>query len=144
MKNNIALLILIGVFSITAAAQAKSDEPNTKVPANFVSDGCTKFPDGDYRDCCVEHDKAYYNGGTKAQRLKADNRLRACVGAKNGWWHKPVSLVMWSGVRIGGGGWTGTNFRWGYGHMPEDSKTADKEKTVVKTEAGPPDKGSKD
>lgn len=26
----------------------------------FVSDGCSMFPDGDYRDCCVEHDKAYF------------------------------------------------------------------------------------
>lgn len=82
------------------------------MPADFVSDGCSLFPDGDYRNCCVEHDKAYYFGGTKAERKAADKELKACVRAKG---HKYLAPMMYLGVRIGGVAWLPTPFRWGFG-----------------------------
>lgn len=83
------------------------------MPADFKSDGCSLFPDGDYHDCCVEHDKAYYFGGTKQERKAADRQLSNCVRAKG---HKFLSPLMYLGVRIGGVAWLPTPFRWGFGN----------------------------
>ena len=30
--------------------------------SKFKSDGCTMWPDGNYRDCCVRHDLDAFNG----------------------------------------------------------------------------------
>lgn len=86
------------------------------MPPDFKSDGCSLFPDGKYRDCCVAHDKDYYFGGSCKERLKSDNRLFKCVAAKKGWYHKVIiAPVMWLGVRIGGVSFLPTPFRWGFG-----------------------------
>jgi hypothetical protein len=82
------------------------------MPDDFVSDGCTAFPDGDYKDCCVEHDKAYYFGGSKQERKVADRTLRDCVRSKG---HRFLAPAMYIGVRIGGVAFLPTPFRWGFG-----------------------------
>lgn len=101
----------------------------------FESDGCSMWPDGNYRQCCVEHDRAYHAGGTKEQRRTADEFLRDCVegnvfewlrarGYSYGWacWlASRFADVMFLGVRLGGGPWmpnfgSARRFRWGYGH----------------------------
>ena len=79
----------------------------------FVSDGCSLFPDGDWRDCCVEHDRAYHKGGTGQERLAADRALRRCVAARG---HPVVAWIMYRGVRLGGLSVLPTPFRWGFGH----------------------------
>ena len=83
------------------------------MPADFKSDGCSWFPDGDYRNCCVEHDKLYYFGGTKGERRASDQQLRDCVSAKG---HRFLAPIMYLGVRIGAGAWLPTPFRWGFGN----------------------------
>lgn len=83
------------------------------MPADFTSDGCSLFPDGNYRDCCVEHDKLYYFGGTKQERKAADRQLCDCVRAKG---HRFLSPLMYLGVRVGGVAWLPTPFRWGFGN----------------------------
>lgn len=90
--------------------------PGTLKP--FRSDGCSCFPEGtsEYRDlwlhCCIEHDKAYWRGGTREERLAADRALRNCVAACG----KPdIAELMLLGVRVGGAPWWPTSFRWGYG-----------------------------
>ena len=83
-----------------------------KLPENYVSDNCSSFPDGNYADCGVEHDKAYFFGGTKKERRAADNRLSECVRSKG---HRFISKIMWVGVRTGGVGFLPTPFRWGFG-----------------------------
>jgi len=103
----------------------------------FRSDGCSLFPDGtpENRDlwlsCCVEHDKAYWRGGTREERLAADEALEACVAACG---EPAVAALMKKGVRLGGLPYWPTWFRWGYGWdyprgyralTPEEKERAD-------------------
>ena len=86
---------------------------------DFTSDGCTLFPDRslitskDWCDCCLDHDIAYWQGGTEAQRLEADRKLRNCVLTKTG--DSVLAEAMYRGVRIGGSPWFYNWYRWGYG-----------------------------
>ncbi len=64
-----------------------------------VSDGCTMFPDGDWSECCITHDRDYENIINSDDRKKADLQLMACVVKKG---HPFVALIMYIGVRIGG------------------------------------------
>jgi hypothetical protein len=86
--------------------------------APFSSDGCSEFPDGLpqhktlWLACCVQHDKAYWQGGTYAERWQADTALRQCVAAVG---QPKIAEVMLAGVRVGGSPYWPTRFRWGYG-----------------------------
>ncbi len=79
------------------------------------------FPDGDYRNCCVEHDKAYYVGGSSKGRRDADDQLHKCVRAKG---HKYLAPIIWVGVRIGGVPFLPTPFRWGFGQQKIKASSA--------------------
>jgi len=79
----------------------------------FKTDGCTDYPDGNYRSCCVEHDKKYWKGGTKQQRKEADEDLMKCVAKKSG---KMNASVMHIAVRIFGHPLVPTPARWGFGY----------------------------
>lgn len=84
----------------------------------FTSDGCSSFPNGTLQQkslwlqCCVEHDKAYWKGGTYRDRINADQALRQCVAAVG---EPEVAQLMLAGVRVGGSPYFPTTFRWGYG-----------------------------
>ena len=73
----------------------------------FKSDGCTGIPDGDYRDCCHEHDYYYQHRGRcpteKISRAEADRRLRACIrdNGEDALW----AGIVYFGVRIFGWLW---------------------------------------
>ena len=68
---------------------------------------------------CIEHDEAYWYGGTWQQRREADNRLFwgiiSCA-KKAVWWAKPVyytlSCLMWVVPRAIGSPRLPTPFRW--------------------------------
>lgn len=85
---------------------------------SFTSDGCSSFPDGTveqntlWSQCCLEHDKAYWQGGSYSAREEADFKLHSCV-AKVG--EPAVAVLMLAGVRVGGTPLFPTQFRWGYG-----------------------------
>lgn len=104
----ILLLILTGVIHAANAGDL----------APFKSDGCSAFPDGTleqnnlWLNCCVEHDKAYWKGGTYQERENTDNVLKICV-AKVG--EPVIAQLMLAGVRVGGTPYLPTAFRWGYG-----------------------------
>ncbi len=115
MKEFIFILLLLCLFSLSALAQSSSDSATKTVPADFKSDGCSLFPDGDYRNCCVAHDKAYYVGGSWRERRRADNKLYKCVADIKGFQHKIIAPMMWIGVRVGGVPFLPTPFRWGFG-----------------------------
>jgi hypothetical protein len=102
---------------VAQSANAQSAADKGQMPPNFRSDGCTFFPDGNYNDCCVEHDKDYFFGGTSKERWRADKRLYKCVRTKKGWPNKLIAPVMWVGVRIGGVSFLPTPFRWGFGKI---------------------------
>lgn len=115
MKKLIFVVMLSFLLALNAFAQSDSKSAAKPIPANYKSDGCTWFPDGDYRDCCVAHDDAYYTGGSWKKRLQADKRLYVCVANKEGAYHKIIAPLMWLGVRVGGVSFLPTSFRWGFG-----------------------------
>ena len=113
MRKTFIAFLLLAMLPILGLPQAVENKPVlTEAPANFVRDGCSLFPDGDYADCCQAHDRDYYRGGTKAERKASDKRLEQCVRAKG---HKFLSKMIYLGVRIGGVPWLPTSFRWGFG-----------------------------
>jgi protein tyrosine phosphatase (PTP) superfamily phosphohydrolase (DUF442 family) len=84
----------------------------------FSSDGCSRFPDGTlsasqlWLSCCVDHDLAYWRGGTQAERQAADQKLKRCVAATG---QEDIAELMLIGVRVGGSPYWPTSYRWGYG-----------------------------
>ncbi len=85
---------------------------------SFRSDGCSALPDGTLQQntlwlaCCVEHDKAYWLGGSATERRQADEALQVCV---NNVGETEIAQIMLAGVRVGGSPYWPTTFRWGYG-----------------------------
>lgn len=85
----------------------------------FTTDGCsgniyrTIFrQEPPWRNCCINHDKYYWRGGSREKRKEADIGLMRCVAA-NG--HPIVAFLMYLGVRIGGHPIFPFPWRWGYG-----------------------------
>jgi hypothetical protein len=104
----------------------------------FTTDGCSEFPDGTPRhrqiwlDCCVAHDRAYWRGGTRDERMQADLALETCVAEVG---EPAIAKLMLAGVRVGGSPWWPTPYRWGYGWpwprgygplTPEEQQQADR------------------
>ncbi len=111
-------IILFAVGAAAFGSGALADSSNSWALAPFVSDGCSQFADGSdenptqWQHCCVEHDLKYWAGGTWNERLMADEELRDCVadsGSEN------LAQLMFLGVRLGGGPYLPTPYRWGYG-----------------------------
>jgi len=111
--KNLALLFtltLVLLCTVCASAATLND---------FTSDGCSLFPDGRFKDrglwcdCCLNHDIAYWQGGTKEDRKRADEQLRDCVLERTD--SKALSVLMYDGVRAGGHPAFPTWYRWGYG-----------------------------
>jgi len=101
-KKIIFWWIIFIIFFITqfGSNTEKTDLNFTQIPSDFEYDGCSMFPDGDYRDCCTKHDDTYFFGGNWQWRLKADNELFSCVLQKDGWYHAPLAPAMWVWVRL--------------------------------------------
>lgn len=120
------LLSLLALGPVTLASDANTYDAataNTTVNnlpsiAPFTTDGCSSFPDGTWAeqqlwlDCCIQHDFAYWQGGSYSERTAADRALEACVAELG---ETEISLLMFLGVRVGGTPFIPTNFRWGYG-----------------------------
>lgn len=108
-----AILFVLSTISLQTGCKRAS------VIAEFKSDGCSMFPDGTLKNrekwlhCCVNHDKAYWRGGTKAERKTADKALRVCVTKATG--SPDFGALMYTGVRAGGSAYFPTWYRWGYG-----------------------------
>ena len=65
----------------------------------FASDGCTLAPDGWWNECCIEHDRAYFRGGTPEDRADADLALKRCMNRRGA----PIlGFVYWVAVRTMG------------------------------------------
>lgn len=84
----------------------------------FTSDGCSAFPDGTmaqndlWLDCCRAHDRAYWKGGSYAERERSDQELKSCIDKAG---EPEIAALMLLGVRVGGSPIWPTRFRWGYG-----------------------------
>ena len=70
-----------------------------------------------WRECCIVHDRAYYYGGSRNEKLAADEALKACVAKILG--DEPLGVLLGSAmqiaVTIGGLPYFATPYRWGYG-----------------------------
>jgi hypothetical protein len=108
MKPRLAIVTLCVVAGCTSDSNL----------AAFKTDGCSSFPDGtfEYRDlwldCCTVHDIAYWKGGLRAERIKADEELQSCVASVG---EPEIATLMLAGVTVGGSPYWPTQFRWGYG-----------------------------
>ncbi len=121
MKKMVRISIMFfTVFFLCSNLSA--DEWNRSDPEDlkgFTSDKCSLFPNGTFQDkdlwceCCFEHDISYWQGGTKAEREKADRLLGDCVAKKTN--SKFFGNLMYLGVRFGGSSIFPTWYRWGYG-----------------------------
>lgn len=105
------IFLLLSALTIPAGVSADQ-------LSSFTSDGCSSFPDGTldqqslWLDCCIRHDLAYWKGGSREERLAADQALERCVYQVG----KPdIARLMLAGVRVGGSPYYPTPFRWGYG-----------------------------
>ncbi len=61
------------------------------------------------REDCIEHDKAYYYGGTEAERERADAKLRVAATLKVG---EEWAEAWWNVIRVLGGSHWGTGRTW--------------------------------
>ena len=110
---NLLKLLLPALFCFTAC---KNEEMKL---SDFTSDGCSLFIDGTFEDpdlwkeCCLKHDIAYWQGGTEEEREAADIAFRECVKKKTG--NAELAEVMYQAVRKGGDPYFPTWYRWGYG-----------------------------
>ncbi|MDA0791701.1 MAG: FAD-binding oxidoreductase [Proteobacteria bacterium] len=110
-------------FIANPACASKDQAADTLKP--FATDGCSLFPDGspigqkDWCGCCVAHDVAYWQGGTRQERRLADEALKDCIKQKTD--NEPLSVLMYNGVRFGGSPYFPNWYRWGYG-WPYDRK----------------------
>jgi len=108
---------VLAPFLLIGCAANSTTTPGEIEP--FTTDGCSLFPDhaligtSDWCRCCVVHDLAYWRGGTKEDRLQADQDLRACVEQATG--NQGLAALMYGGVRTGGGPYFYTPYRWAYG-----------------------------
>ncbi len=105
-----------------ADAISYGEEYDKRIPENeFRYDGCTLFPDQlpgiDLRTDCLEHDFAYYYGGSAQERKMADQRLKSNVGAQ-GIFGAIMQYPIYLGVRIFGDTLLTRAFdaHWGFGH----------------------------
>jgi len=109
MKFLSALVLCIA--SVAACTRSPTLKP-------FTTDGCSLFPNGTLSQqklwlrCCIDHDRAYWRGGTRNERKTADLRLQQCVAQVG---EPRIAELMLAGVRIGGSPYWPTPFRWGYG-----------------------------
>jgi hypothetical protein len=112
-----AFFALLTVPTLSSCLGARPSHSADIVP--FTSDGCSLFPDGTFSDrdrwcdCCQTHDLAYWQGGSAADRVRADEALRSCVQARTG--DADLAETMYLGVRVGGHPAFPTWYRWGYG-----------------------------
>jgi hypothetical protein len=112
------LLISIAILAGSIVPQkAALIEP----PPDYRGNGCSLFPDGNYRECCDIHDAEYFRGGSFRERRQSDKRLYRCVRSKKGWQNEIAAPVMYLGVRVFGGSLLPTPFRWGFGQKKKGS-----------------------
>lgn len=84
----------------------------------FATDGCSMWIEGPpgnpnlWRHCCVAHDLAYWLGGTKEQRQQADETMRQCIEEAQ---QPMMAGHTFRSVRMGGGPYWPSSYRWGFG-----------------------------
>lgn len=116
------LMMLLCLTSLAVAMGSKPEPPKqTPVPNDFIFDGCSVVPEGypwdpnqEYLwcECCIDHDIAYWRGGTWVDRRLADAQLGQCVQEKTG--IPELGAAFFLGTEIGGSPYWKQPYRWGY------------------------------
>lgn len=126
-------ITLVGILFIATPALAEGLKP-------FATDGCSLWIDGPpgnpnlWRHCCVAHDLAYWIGGTKEQRKQADEAMKQCIKDAQ---QPLIASHTYNSVRMGGGPYWPSSYRWGYGwsyldgSWPRGYKTPTPEEQVL-------------
>ena len=65
-----------------------------------------------FLSCCIEHDIAYWQGGSSKLRKKADKKFYSCMKEVAA---KPIAYSYYKAVRVNGGPYQLAPFRWAYG-----------------------------
>lgn len=99
-KFYFTLVLILNLFSIPVYA-------NSDVKP-FKTDVCTSSPNGTWGHCCIEHDIAYWRGGTKSDRKRADHRLRWCMIKSGGPGKLYYDFVRAAGWAYWGKAWCDT------------------------------------
>lgn len=110
----ILFLLFDGVSAQGSTVEKLENVEEKNISVEFVTDGCTGFPDGNYLDCCVQHDREYFAGGNWKQRWRSDKKLFLCIASKPKFYNKFVAPIAWLGVRVGGVSWLNASFSWGF------------------------------
>ena len=103
MKYFILFLISIPIMEVVAAIIRSRKKWGTKP---FQSSGCNLIPEGNWGECCVDHDKRYREGGWFLARLRADWELMLCM-FQNG--NPFIAILAFIGERVLGMWY----FQWG-------------------------------
>lgn len=86
---------------------------------SFANLGCSsalnpsELASDEWCGCCVEHDIAYWRGGSSMQREQADERLRDCVQRTSR--NEVIADSIYKGVLDGNSKYFFTGYRWAYG-----------------------------
>ncbi len=114
MKRLLCTFIIVWFCLLTITGCAK------KIPLEpFTNAGCEFFPTSSFADttnvsrCCLEHDMAYWQGGTEDERWAADQAFRDCLISVTG--NERLADMMYDAVRMGGTPHFPSWYRWGYG-----------------------------
>ena len=114
-------------YQLQKKAITVCEERKKEIPVRpMFTDGCSAWPDGKKRECCVEHDISYWCGGTRQDRLKADRLFRSCVKEKTNAFD---AFVLYRGVRFGGKPYLPFRWRWGYGYKYLEKHRYDKKQS---------------
>jgi hypothetical protein len=114
--------LIFCLYALIASAAAHATNPESSPfqlqdPQNvmrpFTNDRCSYFFDGNWGECCISHDFAYWKGGTGKERKIADQEFRSCLKEKT---NDALAQMMYLGVRIFGG-LRNTTHTWGYGWL---------------------------
>ena len=111
--------LLLAVSSLVAVLNGCVTIPDSPPAARLVtpdypfkSDGCSCVPDLDIETCCLDHDRAYWCGGARWQKLQADHDFRQCIRDAD---RQKIAALYFMGVRVGGSPYLPTPWRWGFG-----------------------------
>lgn len=108
----IAIVVLFCLYFWYMVAHTMYDIAREKNTV-FRSDGCTLFFDGTWAECCMTHDREYWQGGSANLRYQSDKSFARCVYEKTN--NQYMSLGSYGIVRLFGMPYVATPWRWGYG-----------------------------
>ncbi|MCB0368191.1 MAG: hypothetical protein KDD45_01820 [Bdellovibrionales bacterium] len=97
---------------------------NEAILRPFSTDGCSLSPNSlfgvNFVNCCIDHDIAYWLGGSEQDKITADQQFKICVREKFQKKHSTIvsdsiAEIYYYGVSLGGVNSLPNSFRWGYG-----------------------------